>query len=81
MKPAESRRLAQEKTLEELSLAIDALSEERDPPFPVAGADHGEMLTNVLLAQRIRERVERGEDPKDAFRAVMGEVRAVVSND
>lgn len=81
MKPAESRRLALEKSADELSAAIDALSEERDPPFAVAGADHGEMLTNVLLAQRIRERIDRGEDAKDAFRAVMGEVRAVVSND
>lgn len=81
MKPAESRRLALEKTSDELAAAIEHLSEERDPPFTIAGADHGEMLTNVLLAQRIRERIDRGEDPKDAFRTVMGEVRAVVSND
>lgn len=81
MKPAESRRLALEKSADELASAIEHLSEERDPPFACAGADHGEMLTNVLLAQRIRERIDRGEDPKDAFRAVMGEVRAVVSND
>ncbi|MBN8611525.1 MAG: hypothetical protein J0L92_13115 [Deltaproteobacteria bacterium] len=81
MKPAESRRLALEKSADELASAIEALSEEKDPPFEIAGADHGEMLTNVLLAQRIRERIDRGEDAKDAFRAVMGEVRAVVSND
>ncbi len=81
MKPAESRRLALEKTAAELAAAIDALSEETDPPFAIAGADHGEMLTNVLLAQRIRERIDRGEDARDAFRTVMGEVRAVVSND
>lgn len=81
MKPAEARRLATEKSASELDLAIEHLSEERDPQFPIAGDDHGEMLTNALLAKRIRERVDRGEDAKDAFRAVMGEVRAVVTND
>lgn len=81
MKPAEARRLATEKTASELDLAIEHLAEERDPHFPIAGADHGEMLTNALLAKRIRERVDAGEDPKEAFRTVMGEVRAVVTNE
>jgi hypothetical protein len=81
MKPAEARRLAGEKSAAELDLAIEHLSEERDPHFPIAGEDHGEMLTNCLLAKRIRERVDRGEDAKEAFRAVMGEVRAVVTNE
>lgn len=81
MKPAESRRLALEKSAAELADAVERLGEEQDPPFPVAGEDHGEMLTNVLLAQRIRERIDRGEDAKEAFRTVMGEVRAVITND
>jgi len=81
MKPAEARRLATEKTAAELAEAIEKLSDEQPPPFPTGGADEGEQLTNILLEQRIRERVDRGEDPKEAFRAVMGEVRAVVSND
>ena len=81
MKPAEARRLATEKTADELAAAIEKLSEEQPPPFPIAGADEGEQLTNVLLAQRIRERTDRGEDAKEAFRAVMAEVRSVVSND
>lgn len=81
MKPAESRRLALDKSATELAAAIEKLVEDLDPPFPVAGEDHGEQLTNVLLAQRIRERIDRGEDPKEAFRVVMGEVRAVITND
>lgn len=81
MKPAESRRLATEHTADELARAVDALSEEREPPFAIHGEDAGDQLTNVLVAQRIRERIDRGEDPKDAFRAVMAEVRAVVSNE
>lgn len=81
MKPAECRKLALERTAEEIATAIEHLGEEKDPPFEVGGEDHGEKLTHALLAQRIRERLDRGEDPKDAFRAVMAEVRAVVSND
>lgn len=81
MKPAEARRLAAERTSAELEAAVEALSEERDPPFDIAGADHGERLTHALLAQRIRRRVDQGEDPKEAFRAVMSEVRAVVSGE
>lgn len=81
MKPAECRRLATEKTNEDLAKAAEHLADEKDAPFPVGGEDHGEKLTHVLLAQRIQERVASGEDPKDAFRAVMAEVRAVISND
>ncbi len=81
MKPAECRRLATEKTLEELAQAAEHLADEKDPAFAIGGDDHGEKLTHVLLAQRIKERVAAGEDPKDAFRAVMAEVRAVVSNE
>lgn len=81
MKPAEARRLANEHTADVLATAIEALMEERDPHVHVHGEDHGEKLTHALLAQRIRERIDRGEDPKDAFRAVMAEVRGVVTNE
>lgn len=80
MKPAECRRLATEHTTDALESAAAELGEERHPPIHVEGEDHGEKLTHVLLAQRIRARIDAGEDPKDAFRAVMGEVRAVVTN-
>jgi hypothetical protein len=80
VKPAEAKRLAHEHTAEALALAIEELMEERDPHVTVNGEDHGEKLTHCLLAQRIRERLDKGEDPKEAFRAVMSEVRGVVSN-
>ncbi len=80
MKPAEARRLAIEHTADVLATAIEHLVEERDPHVHVYGDDHGEKLTHALLAQRIRARIDAGEDPKDAFRAVMAEVRGVVSN-
>ncbi|MDQ3035065.1 MAG: hypothetical protein M3Y87_21840 [Myxococcota bacterium] len=81
MKPAEARRLAVAHTSIELGEAAETLGEERDPHFEVAGADHGEKLTHVLLAMRIRERIDGGEDVKDAFRHVMAGVRGVLSNE
>lgn len=80
MKPAEARRLATEHDAKALDLAIEKLMEEQDAAIRVEGEDHGEKLTHCLLAKRIRERVDAGEELKDAFRAVMGEVRGVVSN-
>lgn len=81
MKPAEARRLAVAHTMVDLAQAAEMLAEEQEPPFPVEGEDHGEKLTHVLLAQRIRERIDGGEDAKDAFRHVMSKVRGVLSND
>lgn len=82
MKPAEARRLASERTMSDLQEAAEALSDEKDPFFEVHGEDHGERLTHVLLAQRIRERMdEHGEDLKDAFRHVMAGVRGVLTNE
>lgn len=80
MKPAEARRLAVAHTALELGEAAEALGEERDPHFDVAGEDHGERLTHVLLAMRIRARIDGGEDVKDAYRHVMAGVRGVLTN-
>ena len=81
MKPAEARRLAVAHTMVDLTHAAEVLAEEQDPPFPVEGEDHGEKLTHVLLAQRIRERIDAGEDVKDAYRHVMSGVRGVLANE
>lgn len=80
MKPAEARRLAVERTSIELDEAAAVLSDEKDPHFEIAGEDHGEKLTHVLLALRIRARIDGGEDVKDAFRHVMAGVRGVLAN-
>ena len=81
MKPAVARELANAHTSEELAAAAEALSEEQTPPFAIGGADAGEQLTHVLLAMRIRARIDAGDDPKDAYRAVMGEVCSVLTNE
>lgn len=81
MKPAETRRLATQHDADTLDAAIEKLMEDADAAIAVDGADHGEQLTHCLLAKRIRERVDAGEELKNAFRAVMAEVREVVSNE
>lgn len=82
MKPSEARRLAAERTAADLQEAAEALAEEKDPFFEVHGEDHGERLTHVLLALRIRERMDaHGEELKDAFRHVMAGVRGVLTNE
>jgi hypothetical protein len=81
VKAAEARRLATEHDQAALAAAIARLMDEQDAAITIEGEDHGEKLTNCLLAARIRERVDRGEPLKDAFRAVMAEVRVVVSNE
>lgn len=80
MKPTECRRLALAHDLPALQQAAEHLSDETEPVIEVEGEDFGNKLTHVLLAQRIRQRIDAGEDAKDAFRAVMAEVRTVVSN-
>lgn len=64
-----------------LENAAATLAGELDPDIEVAGADRGERLTHVLLALRIRERMDEGHDVKDAFREVMRGVRGVLTND
>jgi hypothetical protein len=75
------RRLATDHESDALEQAIEALIEREEDVLGVDGEDAGEKLTHCNLALRIRQRVERGEDPKEAFRAVMKDVRAVLTND
>lgn len=82
MRPAEARRLAETYSLEELAHAASHLGSEEEPEIQIAGEDLGEKLTHTLLAMRIRERMElSGDELREAFRAVMAEVRYVLKND
>jgi hypothetical protein len=73
------RVLARDQTATALREAAAALEAGTDPP-DVPGDDPGEKLTHVLLALRIRARVDAGEDALTAYRAEMASVRAVLSN-
>lgn len=81
MKAAEIRRLATGFSLAELAAAAEGIAEREEDPSWVAGDDVGEKLTHLMLAQRVRERIDGGEDPKEAFRTEMSAVRGVMSND
>ena len=77
----EVRRLAEVHSLQELeALANDILENEADPAT-VEGSDPGEKLTHVMLATRVRVRVDAGEALKDVFRDEMRSVRGVLTND
>ena len=80
MKAAEVRALAERHDLATLEAAVEAISEREEDVLGVEGADLGEKLTNVLLAIRVRTRVDAGEALKDAFRAEMASVRDVMTN-
>lgn len=81
MKAAEVRRLALAHPVPELAAAAEAITEREEDPDWVQGDDVGEKLTHLMLAMRVRERVDGGEDPKEAFRAELSSVRALLANE
>lgn len=81
MKASVIRRLASDHDAATLQTAIDAFIEEERDILGVEGEDDGERLTHCNLALRVRQRVDEGQELRDAFREVLGEVRALLQND
>lgn len=81
MKAAAVRRLANERSADELAHAIEALVDAEQDELGVEGDDLGEKLTHLMLAQRVRARIDAGEDPTVAFRSEMASVRTVLTNE
>jgi hypothetical protein len=81
LKASSIRKIAEKYTLEELANAAEVISEEERDPLGVDGEDLGEKLTHVMLAMRIREKVEQGQDLRSAFREQLGEVRSLLENE
>ncbi len=75
------RRLALGYPIAELAAAAEAIAEREEDPHWVQGDDVGEKLTHLMLAMRVRERTDAGEDPKEAFRAELSSVRALLANE
>lgn len=69
------RSLSQNRTLEELRSAENALIEEQPLPFEVGGEDEGEQLSHILGAIWIQEQVAQGTAFNDALRAFTQRVR------
>ncbi len=80
MKVGAVKQAAQEHSLDAIDAAIEALTEREEELLAIEGDDLGERLTHLLLARRIRARVEAGEAFKDAFRAEMSTVRETLKN-
>lgn len=81
MKAAAVRKLCEAHETAALELASEALAETGEAAIAIEGEDAGEQLTHVLLALRVRKRIDAGEALKDAFRAEMGAVRDLLAND
>jgi hypothetical protein len=75
MKLPAIKAMAEKHDLATLKTAEAALLDEQMPAIEVAGEDEGDQLTNILGAIWIREQVENGMDPKEAFRAFAQRVR------
>ena len=81
MKASAIRKIAEKFTLAELANAAEVIAEEERDPLGVEGEDLGEKLTHVMLAMRIREKVEGGQELRVAFREQLGEVRSLLENE
>lgn len=81
MKASSIRKLALAHDAATLEQAADDLIEERRPTIEIEGEDDGERLTHINLALRIRRLIDEGIDAKTAFRTVLADVRALLTND
>jgi len=74
------RTLAGDHSTQVLADAIEGVIEREEDVLQTGEADLGELLTNLMLASRIRGAMDDGTTLKDAFRAEMAKVREVVQN-
>jgi len=81
MKANVVRKLAETHDVAALGAAAESIAEEGVDTLGVEGDDLGEKLTHLMLALRVRARLDAGEAMKDAFRAEMAGVREVLANE
>ena len=81
MKASVIRKLAEGHSSEVLAAGAEAIAEREVDELGVDGVDLGEKLTHLMLAMRVRARVDGGEDLRDAFRAEMASVRDLLVNE
>ena len=74
------RALAGAHSSEVLADAIEGVIEREEDVLNTGEEDLGELLTNLMLASRIRGTMDDGTPLKEAFRAEMAKVREVVQN-
>jgi hypothetical protein len=75
------RSLATDHATDALNAAIEGIIEREEDVLGIGEEDLEELLTNLMLASRVRAAVDdEGVSLKDAFRAEMAKVRKVVQN-
>ena len=74
------RNLADTHSSEALAEAVEGVIEREEDVLSTGEEDLGELLTNLMLAHRVRSAMDTGATLKDAFRAEMAKVRKVVQN-
>lgn len=75
MKLPAIKKLVETYSLEDLRKGEEALLNEQTLPIEVEGEDEGEQLTHIIGAIEVLEKVEQGEDPKNALREFVQRVR------
>ncbi|MFT4623965.1 MAG: hypothetical protein ACI8PZ_002621 [Myxococcota bacterium] len=81
MKASTVRKLAKAHSVAELEAAAEAIAEREVDELGVDGEDLGEKLTHVMLAIRVRTRMEAGASLSDAFREQIASVRDLLTNE
>jgi hypothetical protein len=74
------RSLADAHSTQALADAIEGVIEREEDVLNFGEEDLGELLTNLMLASRVRAAMDTGVTLKAAFRAEMAKVREVVQN-
>ena len=75
------KNLVETRSVEELTQAEEALMEEQPLPFEIEGEDDGEVLTHIMAAIWILERMESHELPfAKALREYTQKVRTSISS-
>jgi len=81
VKAAVVRNLAKAHTVAELEAGAEAIAEREEDELGIEGDDLGEKLTHLMLAVRVRRRVDEGEELKAAWRDEMKRVRDLLTNE
>ncbi|MFY0626626.1 MAG: hypothetical protein JXR07_10035 [Reichenbachiella sp.] len=80
MQIPEIKRLVENHSIEDLTEAENALMEELELPFEIKGSDDGEVLTHIIAAVWILEKMESHELPfAKALREYTQKVRTSIS--
>ena len=74
------KKLAQENTLAAIDQAVASFEKSRANELKVEGANDGEIMSNLLAAQFVRQRMEKGADLNSALREYGQRVKGILGS-